>query len=91
MAPRSQPRRLLPFSRLKYFAAACMFAIITYRYVYQNPAFQFGSKPRDAAGNSTLGVSTSPPFQETTSHNLILGSFDLNFTVPKDRGSLSRS
>ena len=73
MASRSQPRRRLPFSRLKYFAVACMFAIITYRYVYQNPAIQFGSKPRDAAGNSTLGVSSPPPptLQETTSHNLI--------------------
>ena len=62
MTPHLKPLRRLSFSRLKYFAAACIFAIITYRYVYRNPALRLGSKPRDAAGNSTLGVSFSRLF-----------------------------
>ncbi|KAN0092193.1 glycosyltransferase family 25 protein [Hyaloscypha variabilis] len=55
MAPHPTPRRRLSFSRLRYLAVACIFAIITYHYVYQNPALRLGSEPREAAGNSTLG------------------------------------
>jgi len=57
MAQHIKPRRRLSFSRLKRFAAALIFAILTYRYVYRGLALQYGSKPRDAAGNATLGVS----------------------------------
>jgi hypothetical protein len=53
------PRRRLSLSRLKYLAAACVLAIITYNYGYHGLTLttRLGSlKPRDAAGNSTLGV-----------------------------------
>jgi hypothetical protein len=50
-----KPRRRVSLGRL--FVVACIFAIITYYYAYRSPNIQLSSSnPRDAAGNSTLGV-----------------------------------
>jgi hypothetical protein len=54
--PQFKPRRRVSLGRL--FAVACIFVITTYYYLYRNPDSQLSySNPRDAAGNSTLGVS----------------------------------
>jgi hypothetical protein len=51
-----KPRRRVSLGRL--FAVAFIFAITTYYYLYRSPDYQLSlSNPRDAAGNSTLGVS----------------------------------
>jgi hypothetical protein len=51
-------RRRLSSSRIRYLLVACTFLIVSYYYIYRNPTILLGaSKPRDAAGNSTLGVS----------------------------------
>ncbi|KAE9379856.1 glycosyltransferase family 25 protein [Stipitochalara longipes BDJ] len=54
MAHPLKHRRRFSLSRLKYLMVACLLAIISYSYVYHGSGV--GSvKPRDAAGNSTLG------------------------------------
>jgi len=45
-------------SRFRHLLAACTFILVSYYYVYRSLSFVLSSsKPRDAAGNSTLGVS----------------------------------
>jgi hypothetical protein len=56
-----KPRRRFSDGRLKYLLTACTFAVITYYYLFRNPAPPAPVLgPKDAASNSTLGVRSLP-------------------------------